>query len=439
MRNSDLVIQMSRKAFATLKTSLRAEVGERNAASALDLMRGIEEIKSVMESDDLDLGVTRQRTLEIIARFMGIVNPNKAEATRELLAKQDKKVEALIRPLFELDLEGNADGIAMKSVEMLKDLYQKKKKRLSGGKAPCKGPWERLVNEAADEEHAFRAFVAATLEETHRALRNGDMYVSHSEDHRGRDELLIGPAAWEQQKRRVYSELDHPENAEEFLAPYLKQLPLKLAELAAACAAGDFKIDTTRMSISPIVAELAPAGYKDYKRALAQDMGPIQLPELILKIDAETRFSWRLLGRAPRDKLELVTVYAALLVNGTNLSAKAVAMMSAGLSAEKITAMLHLIESSNQIRAANAAVVEFMLRHKVVGQWEAEAWASSDMMSLENVPSSSCLPPRTQTQNASRWNLHTCIRPLEHPLRPADRSRHATGRACHRGLSKAIL
>ncbi len=415
MRQSDLVIQMSRKAFATLKTSLRTQVGETNAASALDMMRGIEEIKTVMETDALDLDTTRQQTMEIVSRFLGKVNPNKSEATRELLAKEYSKVEGLIRPLLDLELEGTDNGVAKQSVEMLKELLDSKKKRLPNhGDAPCKPPWDRLVNENTDPDDAFRAFAASTLDETHRALRTGELYVSHSEDHRSRDELLISPDAWKAQRLRYYSELNHPERGEEFLAPYLQQLPEKLKELAAACEAGDFKIDKTRMSIAPIEPEEAPIGYKDYKRALADEMGPIQLPELILKIDAETRFSWKLLGRPPGDKLELIAVYAALLVNGTNLSAKAVSMMCPGLTAEQITSMIRIIEPSKHIRAANAAVVEFMLRHKVVEHWGAEAWASSDMMSLETSRRlhNSRTEPRlktpaigTYTHTSGRWGI----------------------------------
>lgn len=177
--------------------------------------------------------------------------------------------------------------------------------------------------------------------------------------------------------------MGQPDRVDDFLEPFLRQLPAKLAELAAACKAGDFKIDATRMSIAPIKAETAPVGYKEYKILLAEEMGPVQLPELILKIDAETRFSWKLLGRQPRDRVELISVYGALLVNGTNMSAKSVSMMTDGLTAAQIISTMQLIEPAKHLRTANASVIEFMLRHKVVEQWSGEAWASSDMMSLE--------------------------------------------------------
>lgn len=414
MRNSDLVVQMSRKAFATMKSNARVTVAETNAASALTLMRGIEDIKAVMEEADFDLKATREKTLEIIGRFMNVVNPNKSDAVRELLANEPRKIEDLLKPLLALDLRGDGDSPAMIAVKILKRMKPGDRVLPPGTKAPCKSVWDRLVNQGGDPTQAYHAFLAATLDDLHRELRAGGVYVPHSEDHRGRDELLISAKSWGAQKERYYTELKQPARVDEFLEPYLRQLPIKLKELADACEAGDFKIDKTRMSISPIEPEAPPAGYKEYKQLLAEEMGPIQLPELMLKIDAETRFSWRLLGRSPRDKVELISVYAALLVAGTNLSAKAVSMMTAGISAEEITATMHRIEPIKHLRDANAAVVEYMLRHKVVKEWGAEAWASSDMMSLETSrklhharqePRLKTPAVGTYTHTSGRWSI----------------------------------
>lgn len=174
MRFSDLVISMSRKAFASLKGSLRAEVIDRRAASALDLMRGMEALEAVMEDEALDLATTRTKAIEIIARFKNVVNPNKAEATRQMLIEEHRRVDALIRPLLGLDLASAMDGVAMQSINLLRDLVDNKKLRLPSGDAPCRDPWTKLVNERDDPEKAYHPFIASTLEEAHRALRHGD-------------------------------------------------------------------------------------------------------------------------------------------------------------------------------------------------------------------------------------------------------------------------
>jgi len=413
MRNTDMCIHMSRKEYAKIKGSCRAAVTLQRAASSLELMRGLEEIEAVVENKELDLESTRAKTLEIIRRFRA-VNPNTSEATRELLLEEHHKIDALVRPLIALDLESNKDGVAIQSIEMLRDLMDRKKRELPSGDAPCRDPWDKLVNQNDDPDKAYKAFVTATLEEAHRALRHGEVFIDHSENHRDPDNMLIAPKVWEKTKRRYYSELGQPERVDDCLKPFLDQLPKRLKELADAVKAKVVTIDAKRMSISPIEPEKAPAGYKDFKRLLAAEIGPIQLPEMALMIDAETRFSWKLLGRQPRDKLELISVYAALLVNGTNMSAKAVSMMIPGLTDEQIKATMHLIEPSKHTRAANAAIVDFMLRHRIVEEWGGEAWASSDMMSLETSRKlyNARLDPRlktpaigTYTHTSGRWGI----------------------------------
>ena len=56
-------------------------------------------------------------------------------------------------------------------------------------------------------------------------------------------------------------------------------------------------------------------------------VGEAQLPELILAVDAEVRFSWIMLGREPRSTHELLMVYAGILAHGTALSAAETARM----------------------------------------------------------------------------------------------------------------
>ena len=54
---------------------------------------------------------------------------------------------------------------------------------------------------------------------------------------------------------------------------------------------------------------------------LDQRIGEVQLPEVILAVDAEVRFSWIMLGREPRSGEELLMAYAGILAPGTSLTA----------------------------------------------------------------------------------------------------------------------
>lgn len=56
---------------------------------------------------------------------------------------------------------------------------------------------------------------------------------------------------------------------------------------------------------------------KKTAQAVQEMIGPVQLPDLILEMDAQTRFSSKLSGRAAKSARELIALYAALLANGT--------------------------------------------------------------------------------------------------------------------------
>ncbi len=53
---------------------------------------------------------------------------------------------------------------------------------------------------------------------------------------------------------------------------------------------------------------------------LDQRLGEVQLPDVILQVDAQVRFSWIMLGRKPRSTEELLMVYAGILAHGTSLT-----------------------------------------------------------------------------------------------------------------------
>ena len=112
-----------------------------------------------------------------------------------------------------------------------------------------------------------------------------------------------------------------------------------------------------------------PPDLEATKQALFKEVGVVQLPALLMAIDHETRFSWRLLGRAPTTDRALLTVYAALLAHGTELEAAGVALMMPTLSEATIAEVMPRLEDEAALRDANAVVLEFLHRHAVVKVW----------------------------------------------------------------------
>jgi hypothetical protein len=120
----------------------------------------------------------------------------------------------------------------------------------------------------------------------------------------------------------------------EFLAPVLERLKTGLQSVATA-AAGVLRIDD-ELHLNALEAEEEDAEVIKLRVTLNHRIGEAQLPELILAIDAQVRFSWLMLGHEPRSANELLMVYAGILAHGTALSAAECAPMIPQLSASSI-------------------------------------------------------------------------------------------------------
>ena len=119
------------------------------------------------------------------------------------------------------------------------------------------------------------------------------------------------------------------------------------------------------------------------RAALDRRVGEAQLPELILAVDAEVRFSWIMLGREPRSSKELLMVYAGILAHGTALSAAETARMIPQLSAASVRQAMKWASDERRLAQACSAVLAFMHRHPISATWGRSDLASSDMMSME--------------------------------------------------------
>ena len=98
-----------------------------------------------------------------------------------------------------------------------------------------------------------------------------------------------------------------------------------------------------RRSISnPLVPQEAPPELESIREELYASLPTIHLPELMMVMDSEIRFSWILLGREPANEQELLYVYAALLGHAMDVTAQRSSPMTRGLSASGLTSALQL-------------------------------------------------------------------------------------------------
>jgi len=202
-----------------------------------------------------------------------------------------------------------------------------------------------------DRERAFRALEVATLLALRRAVRNGSVWIEHSLSFRGRERLFLPEERWQAEARRHYARLQLPAKASEFLVPLLARVLVGVDAVAAAARSGDLRVDD-ELHLASLAADEEDPQVTRLRSQLDQRIGEVQLPEVILAVDAQVRFSWIMLGREPRTAQELLMAYAGILAHGTSLTAAEFARMIPQWSATSIRQVMRWAGAERRLAQA---------------------------------------------------------------------------------------
>ena len=271
-------------------------------------------------------------------------------------------------------------GIAMTA---LGRVYANEENGLTAPSTPFAATPRALIDAATTAEERLAAYEVATALLLKRSLRNGAASSTHSIKHRSLANQLMPSAEWLKHKGSFARAQILPKTLEAWLSGHKATLTVQIVALDAAITVGDLGIREDRLRIPKLKALGESREVRATRRALFGVIGAVQLPDILVEIDARTRFSWILLGRQPASTSELTLVYCALLGLGTMQSAASVSRMVAGVSDDQIEHVTHQIIASGQLRAASDAAVHHMLSHPLTRRWGSGNQASADMMSLD--------------------------------------------------------
>jgi hypothetical protein len=129
--------------------------------------------------------------------------------------------------------------------------------------------------------------------------------------------------------------------------------------VAQSATEGILRVDDD-LHLTPLAALEEDPKLAKLRTALDKRVGEAQLPELILQVDAQVRFSWIMLGREPRSTRELLMVYAGILAHGTALSAAETARMIPQLSPASVRQAMKWASDEQRLSEACGAVLTFM-------------------------------------------------------------------------------
>src|SRR5882762_6956483 len=104
-------------------------------------------------------------------------------------------------------------------------------------------------------------------------------------------------------RRLLSARLSLPKRAESYLEPLIERAMASVAAVAKAVEAGELRVDD-ELHLTPLAAEEEDPELVKLRAALDHRIGEAQLPDLLLEVDAQVRFSWIMLGREPRSDKE---------------------------------------------------------------------------------------------------------------------------------------
>jgi len=343
----------------------------------------LQEVAELAAQDAVPDTELRSRLSELVATKRGQRAPSRASIIRQRLIDAIAPVRSLLVAVSGLPWQATGEHPVLDALGTLRVQYAVGTKSLPAEVTATRlGPAWRQAIADADRERAFRALEVATLFALRRALRNGSVWIEHSLSFRGRERLFIPDERWKSEARRHYARLRLPAKASEFLAPLLERVRAGVDAVATATRAGALRVDD-ELHLAPLAADEEDPEVNKLRSRLDQRIGEVQLPEVILAVDAEVRFSWIMLGREPRSGHELLMAYAGILAHGTSLTAAECARMIPQLSATSIRQAMRWAGDERRLAQACKAVLEFMQRHAIAASWGRADLASSDMMSLE--------------------------------------------------------
>jgi hypothetical protein len=276
---------------------------------------------------------------------------------RERLIDGVRPVRSLLNALVRLPWQATDNHPVLQALRSLQDLYAHEQRHLPAGTWIFLGRVWLEVLDNPDRERAFCAFEVATLLALRRALRNGTLWIDHSLAFRSRERLFIPADRWQAQRRSYFRRLGLPTDPAVFLAPLTDRAEAGMAAVAAAAQAGTLRVDD-ELHLTPLAAEEEDPEVAKLRVALDRRIGEAQLPELILAVDAEARFSWIMLGREPRSTHELLMVYAGILAHGTALSAAETARKIPQVSAAAVRLAMRWAADERRLAEACGAVLK---------------------------------------------------------------------------------
>lgn len=403
-RANDALVHLSGKKTSDIISRAKAEVIKTEALSLGDYRRMLRDIFDLADNPNISAETLRKQLRGKVQEFAPRVFPNRSVAVRAELVQKSGDARILLRQLVELPISGIEGHRALSGLETLRGLYKKHRGSLPKGSFDVQSVWKPFVNDP-DRDRAMRAVEMSTLSELRKGFRSGQCWIDSSESYRDRIHLMIPGGTWECERNRYYSLLRLPKNSATYLDPLVKAAKAGMQRVARAVATGELRVKDGNFVLDKLEKEELPPEVAAARSLITEEIQAVQLPEILLQVDALTGFSDQVFGGPAKSERGLLLRYAALLGHGTEMNASGVALMIPGLTAEEVSAAMEEAQFEEGTSKGLRRLSQFIEQFPVAKHWGDGTTASSDMMSL---PTSKHLwlsrqDPRRQTASAGMY------------------------------------
>jgi len=287
------LLQANRRSQQLFREAAQRVQARRSGHNASILQSAVK-AKAILTDDTRDW---RERVIEARAALADIEEATTgsfAAQVRRALAEDSRRVHACLAGLSDLDLAGAPQdrGFAQwQAWSMLQETLAIGATEAFGSAVPIPpvgAAWSPLVHDL-DPKSGYRAFEACALMSLRRGLRRGSVWIDHSIAFRGRRAMLLSGDEWAVNRDQHLQILGLPSNPREFLEPVLAAVSVGLCALAEAVRRGRIEIGADRLlHVPPLSALSDESEPRKTREAVFQRIGDVQLPDILLEVDAAT-------------------------------------------------------------------------------------------------------------------------------------------------------
>lgn len=397
----DQAVDMFDKLLTRTCTQAENDLDDQMRTQRQTIRVALERLRSfgvIILDDSIDSSDLRMKLFEVVPReeltqqVQGLaewVTGKASDVFRGVIRRQNylrQFTPVLLRALEFFPDSQDTNVPCLKALELLNNLNSNQKRKLPDD-APTDFISKRLLPFVAQEGQLNRsAWECALLLKVQEELKNGNLSVRHSKRFGRFEDYFIAPEQWQSQRDSFFLQAGLPADSKEVPDYLTKRLDKAYDLFLKTVPANTYAtVDEEGWHLSVDTAEKLndeeQSRLDRLKNWLGEDMRSIRLPDLLIEVDNDLRFTNHFLPptqRGGRDPEEVCLLLATLLGHGCNIGLDTMAKLTPGFSYKQLKRVSEWQMTEETQRAALAALVQAISRLDSTVHWGDGRTSASD-------------------------------------------------------------